>query len=191
MRTPVEAATATAGAYLGFARAFDYPRAEFWQEAEGVDGLVPVRSQEEREAEYLAAFELGREVPSVSPYEGFCRPGEGREGILEDILRFYEYFDVRLRKENRDYPDHLVSELEFMAFLASREAGALAEGADPESFRRAQRDFLERHLALWAPEFAGRLARTGTIYGQLSRDLADFICAHEATLGARSEGDSP
>ena len=116
---------------------------------------------------------------------------EGREGILEDILRFYGYFDVRLREGNRDYPDYLVSELEFMAFLASREARALAEGADPESFRRAQRDFLERHLALWAPEFAGRLARTGTIYGQLSRDLADFISAHEATLGAKSEGDSP
>ena len=187
MRPGVEPLADLATAYLQFARAFDDPDAEVWDSLEGREGPFPVRSQAARQAEYLATFELGGDAPPVPPYEGFARPAEGREGILEDILRFYEYFDVQLREDNRDYPDHLVTELEFMAFLTGREAEALARRASPDAFRRAARDFLDRHLLVWLPVLTERLNATGTVYGALGRDLLAFACAHRAQIDRGDE----
>jgi len=44
--------------------------------------------------------------------------------ITEELLRFYEHFQVKLSDKERDYPDHLVAELEFMAYLAKKEVEA-------------------------------------------------------------------
>jgi DMSO reductase family type II enzyme chaperone len=181
--------TNTAAAYRQFACAFDYPQAEFWDRLEQAGSGPPIRSQEEREADYLAAFELGGTEPPVPLYEGLCRPADGREGIIEDLLRFYDFFGLRLRQDNRDYPDHLVCELEFMAFLAAREAHAAESGLDAGPYRLAQRDFLQRHLGVWLPELAQRLSRSGTVYTWLSRELADFTRAQVGQFGVGTGGD--
>ena len=188
-RPAAELPTDVVGTYLWFARAFDYPDPEIWDGLESPEGPVPPRTQADREAEFLAAFEFGGEAPPVSPYEGFARPTDGREGILEDVLRFYGYFEVRLREDNRDYPDHLVTELEFLAFLTGRETEAVAHRADPEGYRRAARDFLDRHLLVWLPMFVERLDPTGTVYGPLGRELLAFVQAHRAALSRGPEGD--
>lgn len=188
MRPGVEPLVDLTTTYLQFARAFDYPDAEVWDSLEGRESPFPARSQAEREAEYLATFELGGDAPSVPPYEGFARPADGREGILEDVLRFYEYFDVQLREDNRDYPDHLVTELEFMAFLTGREAEALARRASPDAFRHAARDFLDRHLLVWLPALTERVNETGTVYGALGRELLAFVRTHRTQIDRGDEG---
>lgn len=175
--------------YLWFARAFDYPVAAFWDAPAASANPLAALSQEEREAAYLAAFELGGDSPPVPLYEGHCRLRDGREGILKDVLRFYEYFDVRLREDNRDYPDHLVTELEFLAVLAAREARAVAEGRDAGPYRRAARDFLSRHLAVWLPELVERLKTAGTPYAALARQLLAMLRAHEVVLERNEQGD--
>lgn len=106
-------------------------------------------------------------------------------------MRFYEFFGVQIQEANRDYPDHLVTELEFMAFLCQREAVAEAVGKDVDSFRRASRDFLQRHLLAWVPGFAERLAGGKTAYGEIAQVLAGFCQEHADELGEMKEGVLP
>jgi DMSO reductase family type II enzyme chaperone len=176
--------------YLALARLFAFPQSEVWEPLER-EGAALTRSQDEREAEYLAAFELGGEKTPVPLYEGLFRQQEGRDGILEDIMRFFAFFDVRLQEADHDYPDHLVTELEFMALLCQREADAEAVGKDANSYRRASRDFLQRHPLAWVPEFAQRLAGGETAYGEIAQTLAKFCREHADELGEMTEGVSP
>ncbi len=75
--------------------------------------------------------------------------------LMEDIVRFYEHFGLRAAPE--DQPDHLCAELDFMHYMSFKEAAALAHGDDAADLRRAQRDFLDRHLCQWLPRFLERL----------------------------------
>jgi len=73
---------------------------------------------------------------------------------MEELVRFYNFFGLRLRPGH--LPDHITVLLEFMQRLAAAEA---ASGADASSLRRAQRDFLARHLLWWVPQLARSVAR--------------------------------
>lgn len=173
--------------YGFLARTFDYPDEAFWNRVEGrplgdvlevgLTGLVPPemaigvigrRSQEEREAEYFVTFEGGSPA-----YEGLCRPEEGRDGILEDLLRFYHYFGLKLSDDRRDFPDSFVTELEFVDYLIQLERMAAARDAEISSFQRAQRDFLDRHLMIWTERLCERFAERGidNAYTRLARWL--------------------
>lgn len=182
MNAIINNAEALAGGYLAMAQVFSYPSPEIWQRM-SESGLVdPDLSREALEAEYLAAFEVGRESKPVALFEGINRPDRGRDGILQDLLRFYEFFDVRLNENNRDYPDHLVTELEFLAWLCRKEFAAEGQGGDAASFRRAERDFLDRHLAAWLPEFQRKLEATDTAYSEYGAALADLVLRHQSLL---------
>lgn len=167
-----------AGAYLGMAQLFSYPNSRTWKHLTGQGLVDPELAMEALEAEYMAAFETGRDGPAVSLFEGMHRGDLGRDGILEGLLRFYEFFDIKLSETDREYPDHLVTELEFLAWLCLQDRAAQEKGGDAQSFRRAARDFLDRHLALWLPVFRQRLAATGTTYANYGADLADLVQAH-------------
>jgi DMSO reductase family type II enzyme chaperone len=172
-----------AGAYLGMAHLFSYPDPQAWQRLVDQGLIDPSLGQEVLEADYLAAFELGRGKAAVPLFEGMHRGDLGREGVLEDLLRFYEYFDAKLSETDREYPDHLVAELEFIAWLCLQEQAAEQKGGDAESFRCAARDFLTRHLAAWLPEFRRRLEATGTAYAQYGSALVELVDAHRSRLG--------
>lgn len=183
MNAHTDEAGILAGAYLGMARLFCYPDAESWQRLMEHGLVDPALGQEGLEAEYLAAFEVGRDAPPVPLFEGQHRSGTGRSGILEDLLRFYEFFDVRLSESEREYPDHLVTELEFLAWLCRQEQGARQAGRDAQPFMRAARDFLDRHLALWLPEFCRKLDATDTAYAQYGSGLRELVEVHRGRLG--------
>lgn len=155
---------ALARSYLAMAHAFSYP------------------DREDLEADYLAAFEMGRGMAAVPLFEGMHRGDLGREGILEDLLRFYEYFGVRLNESNLEYPDHLATELEFLAWLCLQEQAAGREGRTVQSFRLAQRDFIDRHLAAWLPAFRRRLEASGTSYAEYGSALGELVDDHRRRL---------
>lgn len=173
---------ALADSYLAMAQLFSYPDPEAWQRLVAHGLVDPALGQKTLEADYMAAFELGRGKVPVPLFEGLHRGDLGREGILEDLLRFYEFFDVKLSETDRDFPDHLVTELEFLAWLCMREQTAQREGSDAAPFRRAARDFLDRHLAAWLPEFRQRLEATGTAYAQYGHALSELVEAHRSRL---------
>jgi DMSO reductase family type II enzyme chaperone len=108
--------------------------------------------------EYVRLFDVGsgRGKPPCPLYGGEY-PIRPRLDVMEELVRFYEYFDLALSQQDRELPDHLSVELEFLHYLAFRESDAFERGADPSPYQRAQADFIERHTGQWLPVMRGKL----------------------------------
>ncbi len=143
------------------------------------------------ENQYIWLFDVGGPNPNPGDWEGPCVLYEGEYGgghlkTLEDTLRFYHHFGLRLSQENgeRDRPDHLTTELEFLHALTFKEAELLEQGKGAEvlsSCRRVQRDFLRFHLGDFLPQVAGEIVpREISFYSDLAR-LGEQFC--RADLG--------
>jgi len=103
---------------------------------------------------------------------------------MSDLTAFYRAFGLRLRPEAHERSDHVSCECEFLAFLARKEAHALACD-DPvmlDGTRQAIRRFLRDHLGRWAPAFGRTLARQDSdgFFGTLGTLCAAFV-SHECT----------
>jgi len=131
------------------------------------------------EEEYLRLFEVGPGRPPCPPYEGSHR--RGRQEIMEDLVRFYEHFG--LRHDPGDLPDHLCTELEFVHYLAFKEAVALKSGGDAVSYVLAQRDFIARHPNRWLGSLRAKLEHVQALplYVSLVR-LAEEICRSDLSF---------
>lgn len=107
------------------------------------------------ENEFLRVFGLLLS-PACPPYETeYCRQSLSvyRSQQLADIAGFYRAFGLEAERER---PDHLVLELEFMAWLILKtlRAETLGDQEAAEVSRRAQARFFEEHLAWWTPAFS-------------------------------------
>lgn len=102
------------------------------------------------------------EPPDYPPYEtGFDRADAFRQSsVMADVAGFYRAHGLRVGGEERERPDHAVTELEFMGFMARKEAYALENLGEDEvqECRRTQISFLRDHLGRWAPALGRRLA---------------------------------
>lgn len=114
-------------------------------------------SQEELHSEYVGLFDVGMPRPPCPLYAGEYQ--KNRRAVMEELVRFYNHFGVRLSGRTRDMPDHLTTELEFMHFLTFREVAALHFQQPRDSYLRAERDFLARHLWAWLPLLREHLER--------------------------------
>jgi DMSO reductase family type II enzyme chaperone len=185
--------------YALLSAAFRFPTEEFWQEASGgefarkvaeaasglpfrlsAEGLTLPQdlSYDDLQGRYIELFEVGG--PAGAPcflYEG--EYGGGRLKVMEEVLRFYHHFGLRMSEEHRDRPDHFATELEFLHALTFKETEARLQGKDPAPYVLAQRDFLRWHLA----DLAGAVeSRTGP------RQVA-FYPALARLTGAFCRGD--
>jgi DMSO reductase family type II enzyme chaperone len=135
-------------------------------------------SCEEFQSAYIGLFEVGGELGAPTPlYEG--EYGGGRMKVMEEVLRFYHYFGLRLSEDKRDRPDHLVSEFEFMHLLTFKETEGLLRGTDTSAYRHAQRDFLRFHLNDLVSGVASNMGgRPAPFYAELAQ-LANTFCAKE------------
>lgn len=192
--------------YLFLGKCFSYPKEEFYtlleDERTGEEFRIllnelpfdvnfkgippPSLAQEEFESEYINSFDIafGPSLPCPL-YESAYREEEtSPRDITEELLRFYDHFNVKLSDKEKDYPDHLVVELEFMAFLAEKEADALERGKDPAPYRRAQLDFLERHLEKWVHRLDERVQERvrEPFYLRASFFLREFLMNHLSYL---------
>ncbi|MBI3391772.1 MAG: molecular chaperone TorD family protein [Nitrospirae bacterium] len=207
---PARRIESTSRIYLLLGRFFSYPDGRFYGTTKDpriqedlrslVDGLpfdvkfedIPSPSvpQDEFESEYINSFDI---TPPCPLYEFHYRSGElTRREILEELLCFYGHFDVKLSETEKDYPDHLVAELEFMAFLAMKEADAGERGTDPDPYRRAQRDFLERHLGRWVDRLDARIRKVTRerFYRGASFLLREFVKSHLLHLREQGSAES-
>jgi DMSO reductase family type II enzyme chaperone len=138
---------------------------------------------------YVNLFEVGVGRPFCPLYEGSHR--NGRLKLMEDLVRFYEHFG--LKTAPGDHPDHLCAELEFMHYLAFKEAAAESQGQDGAGLRLAQFDFLDRHLCLWLPRVVSRLDEAADVprfYGWVLRWADDFCRADRRWLKEARVGES-
>lgn len=110
------------------------------------------------------------------PYEYTYKKEASLPAGLADIAGFYAAFGLKPVNER---PDHIVSELEFMALLCYKEAVAVA-GGEPDAAgvcRDAQRKFIAEHLDGWLGLFAERLLETARLgfYPALANVLVKFV----------------
>jgi DMSO reductase family type II enzyme chaperone len=126
---------------------------------------------------YVSIFEVGTGRPYCPLYEGSHR--SGRMKLMEDLVRFYEHFG--LITQPGDHPDHLSAELEFMHYMAFKEAAALAHSDPVPDVQLAQRDFLNRHLCKWLPRVRERLlsARELPAFYLFAAGLTEEFCRRD------------
>lgn len=121
--------------YGRLAQAFVYPQ-------KGQETLISA-------VEYTEAFDPAASAVGCSLREYAYRKDIHPTSLNEELLRFYHFFGVT-RSGEAVMPDHISIELEFLQFLNDLEAGALARGEDVTPLKKAQRDFLHRHVAVLA-----------------------------------------
>jgi DMSO reductase family type II enzyme chaperone len=136
-----------------------------------------VASREFLQESYVSIFEVGTGQPYCPLYEGSHR--SGRMKLMEDLVRFYEHFG--LITQPGDHPDHLSAELEFMHYMAFKEAAALAHADPVPDVQRAQRDFLDRHLCKWLPRVRERLRSAQDLppFYLFAAGLAEEFCRRD------------
>jgi DMSO reductase family type II enzyme chaperone len=189
--------TARAGVYHTFSRLFVVPDQETYDTAVkgewpgklreaaellpydfdfGVSALADSVALVDYDAEYQRLFGGNGEDPAASIFAGNYADGE-RSDRVDEIIRQFEYFGLKASGQSRS-PDHLATELEFMQYLAFKEA-ASASPRLSASFHRAQEDFVERHLVPWLPAFAGKVEQANAlpIYTWASQTLSGFVAA--------------
>ena len=144
--------------------------------------------------EYTRLFDAAAGAPPCPLYDGVY--GGDRMRAMEEAVRFYNYFGLKLSESASELPDHLATELEFLHYLSYREAEASQHGADPVPFQRAQRDFLARHPARWIPEVCRRLERNAAapffaaLFALLGRFLERDLAGLVARLGPPIDADA-
>jgi len=142
---------------------------ECWQ------ALQEVGETDDLAIEFTRLFDAGASGPPCPLYGGLY--GGDRMAKMEEAVRFYNHFGLTLSDEQRELPDHITTELEFMHFLAYREVQALQADIDPGSYQRAQRDFVARNLGAWVPQLCERLEKEGAAayFQNLVGLLADLL----------------
>lgn len=98
-----------------------------------------------------------------SPYEGSYEPDRtfGRVQGLAELASLYAAFGVRVAEREKELPDHVGVELDFLACLCAKEVYAL-ERDQPERVavcRVARQRFIEDHVRRWLPLLADRVAK--------------------------------
>jgi DMSO reductase family type II enzyme chaperone len=148
---------------------------------------------EDFETTYVGTFDVGFPEPPCPPYEGLYSDALPRTEIMLEVGGFYAHFGLAMSQEEgkRELPDYLCAELEFMSFLALKEAQACeSSGGSAQELRRgyrlAQKDFLERHLVGWLPKFLRKLQglEGQVFYPDLARVLVRFVNEDFALLAA-------
>lgn len=196
-------AVARSRAYATFARLFDYPDGELFEDVRDgtlAEALRSVLAEVDpalaasgnwaalREAggepddlavEYTRLFDVGASGPPCPLYGGLY--SGARMKTMEEAVRFYNHFGLSMAESPRELPDHITTQLEFLHFLAFREAEALEGDDDPAPFQRAQRDFVSRHPGRWVPRLRERLEKNDPMpfFLELVARLEDFL-AHDA-----------
>lgn len=152
---------------------------------ESLAGLQTGNSRMELESAYLSAFETDMPEPSVSLYEGSHHLQGDKPGLLLELKSFYRAFGLTIADSENDLEDALTAELEFMQFLTAKQAQAEEGALDKSPYMRAQRDFLQRHLAAWLPELkaAAESKLKHPFYRALTALANDFVAFDVKAVG--------
>lgn len=117
---------------------------------------------------YIDLFEAGLPQPRCPLLESAWLLNRPAGDVLLENKLFYQNFGLEI--DGRAAPDHLLTQLEFLAWLDHCIA---AGNADRESLERARAEFIERHLVHWTGS-AARLCRNSSAgcYADLLEALA-------------------
>jgi putative dimethyl sulfoxide reductase chaperone len=130
--------------------------------------LSAIQSQliysEDLETEYIRLFILAFPNQPVQPFASYWL--EADQGLMGnstiEIKKMMAEHGIEVAENSGLLPDHIVSELEFLAYLASQ---------DDENARQTQQQLLEQHCVHWIPQFIEAVHKSNPIpYYQLAAD---------------------
>ncbi len=103
-----------------------------------------------------------------------------RQGqVMADVAGFYRAHGLNVGGSTKDRPDGIGPELEFLGFLAAKQAHAMASGRPDmaELCADTQKSFLRDHLGTWGPEYGRRVAAVSdhSFYGSVGRFLTAWL----------------
>jgi hypothetical protein len=160
--------------------------------AEVSDGSLRVAAraalEEATEGGYYTAFGPGGPAaPREVSHRPFALTGE----YLAELLTCYHAFAYCPPRD--DPPDHIATEVDFMAYLRLKQAFAVARNDDSQSAVTAEaaRRFIEDHLAITAVPLTQILEASGIHYLSLAAtDLSERIAAYcTKTVSSSAEPD--
>jgi DMSO reductase family type II enzyme chaperone len=140
---------------------------EYWEKqpyAETLSALLKQLSRSSKEYRKKIIDEYNRLFlinPRVSPYETTYVNSIGKSSgnVVAEISGIYAQAGLAVSPKFNDLPDHIAIELEFMSFLCEKELQGMLEsnGEATAVAQQEQRDFLDRHLAFWFPQFTKKV----------------------------------
>ncbi|MFQ5874897.1 MAG: molecular chaperone, partial [Dehalococcoidia bacterium] len=140
--------------------------------------------------EYVSNFQVNRAGIPCPIYESAYLEEDPSliPSLLADLEGEYAQVGLFPSPVLREPPDHAAVELEFMAFLCSREAEAWQEQGHPELLQmlQRQRDFLKHHLSRWFAEFARTVAATNrdSVFAAATAATWSFLAHDHDLLGS-------
>ena len=187
--------------YQLFAASYEYPDAEMLEQIR--EGIVADRFKEVLEAadfrlvegvnwdvlkdagkddealqiEFTRLFDVGSGGPPCTLFGGEYTGA--RMQNMEELVRFYNFFSLSMSETPHELPDHLLTQLEFLHFLAYRESELARVGETVEDMQRAERDFIARHPGRWVPQMLKKMEEQNPMpyYLELTRLMANFLKA--------------
>jgi len=107
---------------------------------------------DELATEYAALFIVGGGIP---PYESVRLKGMLCQEPEAEVRAFYKRCGLIVKDENKIFSDHLGMELEFMGYLADKEADALNNKDEKTAaqWNNMQKEFFTEHIDKWVFAF--------------------------------------
>lgn len=138
--------------------------------------------QDDYSVEFISLFEVGMGGAPCPLHSGHY--SKDRMRTLEEVVRFYQFFEFKPDRSPDRFPDHITFELEFMAHLADLQSQAITRQGDIESPLRAQRDFITRHLTSWLPQLSELVVKRSQIqfFSLVVTVLIDYVAADQLSL---------
>ena len=116
-----------------------------------LDGKSKDKLIDELATEYTALFLT---PGGMSPHESVRFSGLLFQEPASMVAEFYKTCGLVIPEDYKGFPDQLGVELEFMSYLAEKEAEAWqSKNAAAEKFRYQQKRFLREHLGRWVVDF--------------------------------------
>lgn len=114
------------------------------------------RFLDELAEEYTALFIL---PGGVSPYESVRLKGLLCQDPEWKVREFYKRFGVVMREGSSIFSDHIGMELDFLSYLADKEAAAWGakDEEDARGWQEARREFFGEHMNKWVNGFTDEL----------------------------------
>jgi putative dimethyl sulfoxide reductase chaperone len=132
-------------------------------------------------AEEYASLFFGTQKNGLHPSESYYRSKDHliMQEAWEQVALAYLKAGVGKRESYSEPEDHITVELEFMGFLCKKTADAL----EKKHYRAAknclkiQKEFIQKHLGCWIPQFAEDVARRtrSPFYKSLASITGGFI----------------
>ena len=163
--------------YRGLAEAFRSPAGgasildESW---------IPAPSQNAK-TEFLEAFEPAVSKTACALYES-AHSNREQTSLYEELIRWYDHFGLQ-RKAKAELPDHVSVELEFMHFLTYREHISADDEQAISTLRRAEKEFLTKHLHPFSVSILGHSEIFANRYRYLCLEHELFLRRHLQDIG--------